>query len=40
MDPEVGVAAMVKSGAATTTVAAFEVLAELFLSPWYFAVIA
>jgi hypothetical protein len=40
MDPEVGVAARVKSGAATTSVTAFEVLAEFALSPWYAAVIA
>jgi hypothetical protein len=33
MDPEVGVAAIVKSGAAITMVTPLEVLAELFWSP-------
>ena len=34
MVPDVGVAATVKSGAAITMVAALEVLAALFWSPW------
>jgi hypothetical protein len=33
-DPDVGVAATVKSGAAITIVTGLEVLAELFASPW------
>ena len=33
-DADVGVAAIVKSGAAITMVILLEVLAALFLSPW------
>jgi hypothetical protein len=39
MVPDVGVAVTVKSGAAITMVTALDVLAALFWSPWYVAVV-